>query len=89
MWQVTRSTFHVTYDTWHMTHDIWHMTHSGGWKFSQNVSSIALPVLDWQCLEDIWTKGSVSLWLNQSMNDRGDCRTAQAIQGLLMSRDIF
>ena len=41
------------------------MTHSVGWKFSQNVSSLALPVSDWQCLEDIWTKGSHTHLINQ------------------------
>ena len=44
-----------------------YMTHSVGWTFSQNFSSLALPVWDWQCLEDIWTKGS----LNELMNDGG------------------
>ena len=50
---------HVTGDTWHITPDTWHMTLCVGWTFSQNFSSLALPVLNWQCLEDIWTKGSL------------------------------
>ena len=58
------------------------MTHSVGWTFSQNFSSLALPVWDWQCLEDIWTKGSV----NQSVNDGGDCKTAPATPGLLNTK---
>ena len=69
----------MTGDRWHMTHDTWHMTHSVGWTFSQNLSSLALLVLDWQCLEDIWTKESV----NESISHRGDCRTALATPGLL------
>ena len=54
-----------TCDTWHVTHDTWHMTHSVGWTFSQNFSSLALLVWDWECLEDILTKG----WLNQLLSD--------------------
>ena len=53
MWQVTGV-------TWHVTHYPWHMTLGVGWTFSQNFSSLALPVWDWQCLEDIWTKGSLT-----------------------------
>ena len=57
-WQITGDRWHVTCDRWHLPHDIWHMTDSVGWTFSQNFSSLALPVWDWQCSEDIWTKGS-------------------------------
>ena len=60
------------------------MKHSVGWTFSQNFSSIALPVWDWQRSVHIWTIGS---WLNESvnesLNDGGDCRTAPATPGLL------
>ena len=58
------------------------MTHSMGGTFSQNVSSLALLVLDWNCLKYIWTKGSV----NQLMNYGGDCRTATATPGLLRNK---
>ena len=50
----------ATRDPWQVTGDIWHMTHSVGWTFSQNFSSLALPLWDWHCIEDIWTKG----WMN-------------------------
>ena len=76
MWQVTR-------DRWHVTRDTWHMTHSVGWTFSQNFNSLALPVWDWECLEDILSKGSLNQSINQLINDRGDCRTAPATPGLL------
>ena len=65
MWHLTRDRWQVTGDTWHVTRDTLHMTHSVGWVFSQNFSSLALPVWDWQGLEDIWTKG----WLTQLINE--------------------
>ena len=58
MWQVTG-------DRWHVTRDTWHMTHSVGWTFSQNFSSQGLLVWDWQCLEDICTKGSLNEWISK------------------------
>ena len=79
--------WHMIGDTWHITGDTWHMTHSVGWTFYQNFSS--LPVWDWQCLEDIWTKGSVTELFNELMNDQGDCRTAPATPGLLNITNIF
>ena len=63
-----------------MTRDTWHMTHSVGRTFSQNFSSLALPVWDWQCLEYISTNHEL---MNQSVDDGGDCRTAPATPGLL------
>ena len=54
------------------------MTHSVQRTCSQNFSSLALPVWDWQCLEYIWTKGS----LTQLMGG-GDFRAAPATPGLL------
>ena len=73
MWHMTRDMGHVTCDTWHMTHIV-------EWTFSPNVSAVALPVWDWECLEDILTKG----WVNQWVSDGGDCRTALATPGLLI-----
>ena len=66
IWHMTCDRWQVTCDRSHMTHkcDTWQMTHSVGWTFSQNCSSLALLVWDWQCLEDIWNKG----WLNESIN---------------------
>ena len=60
---------------WQVTRDTWHTTHSGWWSFSQNYSSLALPVWDWQGLEVIWTKGSLT--------DGGDWRTAPGTPRLL------
>ena len=48
---------HVSGDTWHVTHDKWHMKYSVGWTFSQNFSSLAFSVGDWQSFEGIWNKG--------------------------------
>ena len=45
----------------------------------QNSSSLALPVWDSECLEDILTKG----WVNESVTDGGDWRRASATPGLL------
>ena len=70
---------------WHVTYDMWHMTFSVGWSLSRNVSSHALLVWDWQCLEDIWTKGSVNQSVSQLISDGGDCRTAPATPGLLIT----
>ena len=74
--------WHVTGDMWHVTHDTLHISHSVGWTFCQNFSSLALPVWDWQCLEDIWTKGSLNQCISQC-SDGGDCRIAPATSGLL------
>ena len=82
MWQVTRDRWHVTRDTWHVTRDTWHMTHSLGWTFSQNFSSLALPVWDWQCIEDIWTKGWHNKLMNQLISDEAVYRTAPATPAL-------
>ena len=71
---------HVTRDRWHVTCDTCHMTHSIWWTFSQNFSSLVLPVWDWECLEHILTKGS----LTELINYGGDCRTAPATPGLFM-----
>ena len=57
------------------------ITYSVGWTFSQNVSSLALLVWDWHCLEDIWTKGSVIELINWWSGY--DCRTAPGTPGLL------
>ena len=65
-----KNIWHVTGDTWHVTCDMWHVTHSVGWTFSQNFSSLALPVWDWQCIEDIWTKGSVIELMNEWITTR-------------------
>ena len=64
---------------WHMTHDKWHVTHSVGWTSSQNFSSLALTVWDWQCLEYISTN-------HHLVNDEAVYRTAPASPGLLNSR---
>ena len=82
-WQVEGDMWHVTHDAWHMTHDMWHTTHSVGWTFSPNFISLAFPVLDWQCLEDIWTnKGWIDELINESVTE-ADCRTALSTQGML------
>ena len=41
------------------------LTHSVGLTSFQNFSSLAVPVCDWECLEDIWT----NLWLTQLLNE--------------------
>ena len=56
--------FFLTCDRWLVTGDRWHMTHILGWTFSENFSSLALPVWGWECLEGILTKGWVNEWVN-------------------------
>ena len=63
-----------------MTRDTWHMTHSVGWTFSQNFSSLAVPVWDYQCFEYISTN---HLLLTYWINDKAVCRTAPATPGLV------
>ena len=70
-----------------MTHVTRHMPHSVGWTFSQNLSSLALAVWDWQCLEDIWTKASLNESVNELMNDRDDYRTAPGL--LIISHQLY
>ena len=59
---VTGYRWHVTHDILHMSRDTWHMTHGVGWTFSQNFSSLALLVWDWQYLE------LKDEWMNEWMN---------------------
>ena len=70
-------------DTWQVTGDTWHMTHSVGWTFSQNFSSLALLVWDWQCFEYISTNHQL---VSYSINHEAVCRTALATPGLLKIR---
>ena len=81
---MTGNRLHVTCDIWQMTGDTWHITQSVGWTFFQNFIFLALPVWDWECLEDIWTQGWVNEWMNELISHGGDCRTAPAKQGLLI-----
>ena len=82
-WQVTRDTWHMTGDTWHVTCDTWHMTHSVGWTFSQNFSSLALPVWDWQCFEYISTNHHSVSYLLTLINYEAVYRKAPDTPGLL------
>ena len=70
----------MTGDRWQVTVDTWH---SVGWTCSQNCSSLALPIWHWQCLQYIWTKGSLGHSMIQLINHGGDRRTAPATPGLL------
>ena len=85
MWLMTHDTWHVTRDTWHVTRDTWHMTHSVEWTFSQNFSSLALAVWDWQCFEYISTNHHLHCYW---INDKAVCRTAPITPGLLITLRI-
>ena len=77
MWHVTGDTWHVTGDRRQVTCDTWHIVwdeHS-----HKNFSSLALPVLNWQCIEDILGKG----WLTDRLNHKPVFRAAPATPGLL------
>ena len=58
------------------------MTHGRGLKFCQYFSSLALTVWDRQCLEDSEQKDDS---INESVNHKGNCRTALATPALLKS----
>ena len=63
-----------------MTGDTWHMTHGHGVRrtFPQNVSSLAIPIWELRCCEDLKEKHQcASDW----MNHEGVCRTALATPG--------
>ena len=72
--------WHMTCDKWHGTPDMWKVTCDMWWTFSKNVSSLALMVWEWRRFEDSEEKADS---VNQSMNDKGVCRTAPATPGLL------
>ena len=63
MWQVICDTRHVTHDMQQMTHVIRYIV------CSQNFSSLALPVWDWQCLDYIWTKALLNELINKLMTE--------------------
>ena len=69
-WQVTGDRWQVTGDMWQVTHDTWNITHRVRWTFSQNFSSLAHPVWDWQCLEDILTKGLLNELINYKESEK-------------------
>ena len=48
--------WHVTCDMRHVTCDMWYVTCCGGWTFSQNFSSLALPVSDLWYYKDLEEK---------------------------------
>ena len=78
--KIWKTNTYLTHNTWHVTPDTQHIVwdeHS--LKFQLPSSSELVR----QCLEDIWTKGSVIESVNESMNDVGDFRTAPATLGLL------
>ena len=56
-----------------------HVTLGGGRTFSHNLSSLAFTVLERNCFEDWEEKGDS---VNESLNDKGICRTAPATLGL-------
>ena len=63
-----------------MTPDTWHVTGGWGWTLSQNFSFLALTSLD---VMMFWRFGGQG-WINESLNDKGVCRTALATPGLLI-----
>ena len=80
--------WHVTWDTWHVTRDMWHMTNDswGEGTFSQNFSSLALPVWEWTCYDDIFTKADS---VNQSINEWWRyLKNSPAAPGLLINLKI-
>ena len=77
-WHLTRDTWHVTPDTWHLTPDIWHVV--GGEHNCQLSSSFDLGEM---MFGRFGGKGWLNELINELMNDKGECRTAQATPGLL------
>ena len=73
----------MTCDMWHVICDAWHMTCCGGWKFSQNFSSLALTICDLWYFEDLEEKAD---WLSDWINYKGVFRTAPATPALFKRR---
>ena len=79
MWQLNCDTRHVTCDmyTWHMTCDRWGKVNLlSKCKFPNSYS------IEWKSFEESFTKDES---LNDWLNHKGVCRTAQATPGLLMN----
>ena len=77
--------WHVNCDTWHETCDMWHMMRE---NILSNVSSSAHTIWARQCLQDSEQKDDSNEWyewINQLISYGGDCRTAPASPGLLMT----
>ena len=63
--------------SWHLIHDTWQVKNGGRWTFTQNFSSLALPVWVQWCFEGLEEKDDrLSQWMNEWMSNKGDCRTA-------------
>ena len=59
----------------------------GGWIFSQNVSSLALLVWQWQCLEDPEQKDQqINYSMSQLRGNKGVYRTAPATPGVFKNK---
>ena len=84
---MTCDTWHVSCDTWHVTHDTWHMACDMLWGVNI-LTKFQLPsfyglwfIISWR----FGGKGLRTKWMNEWIHDGGDCRTAPATPGLLIS----
>ena len=59
----------------------------GWWILSKDSRPLALTVLEWRHVEDIFTMDNSVF--NECMSDEGVCRTAQATPGLLRFFKVF
>ena len=78
------------HDNWLSPHRIHQGTGGGRWTFFQNFTSLAITVWEWSWFEDILSKFHQLVWryfhkgsLDESIIDKGVCRTSQATPGLL------
>ena len=81
IWHMTCDMWHMTCDTWYAPCDIWHIV--GGEHFLK----ISAPKGFWFVIYDILKirRKRLTYSLNEWINDGGDCRTAPATPGLLIS----
>ena len=74
-WHVTPDAWHLKLDTWQLIHDTWHMNVTPGCNDVLKV---------WRKRVTDW----LTEWINEWRSNKGDCRTARAIPGLL-NKNMF
>ena len=80
-WHLTCDTWHLKCDTWHLTHDMWKMVEG---EYSHKISAPQLFRFGCNDILKVWRKRMTD-WLTDWMSDKGDCRTAPATPGLLIT----
>ena len=82
---VTPDTWKEIHDTWHLTLDMWQIV---GGEHCLKMSATYLLQFECNDVMKVWRK-RITQWMNQLMSNEGDCRTALAKPGLVISPDKF